>query len=369
MSDTNAPSPAPSPAPSSAGPATQAADRRLSVEAAIRELGARRAAQAAAPPPPPANDNQPAAAQPGGPPEASLPPAFDPLNPDAPPPAANDDQADDQAPDDQAGDDQAPAAGEVELQHEGQVVRVPVARAVELAQQGLDYTRKTQALAEQRRALEQQRAELNQAWPIVQHHLQQMTDAAKAKAQPLPPPAEFEKLQKDDPWAAMQLVMGHLHAQQVEATQRQAEAAWTQQQQRQLQDHLAQQEQLLAKHIPAWSDPAKRKAIQGELMNAGQVLGFGPDELATVYDHRMVRVLLLAARQMRAEQHRPQPGLAAPAPIPRPANDNGKWPVPAHNKGVALGAVRRAEERLTKEGSIDAAVAALQARRGLRRTR
>jgi len=107
--------------------------------------------------------------------------------------------------------------------------------------------------------------------------------------------------------------------------------------------------------------------MQAELVRAGLEYGFTAEELGTVYDWRMIPVLLDAAQARRARQQRPQPGVPAPN-APAAANDNKKvWPGAQRNMGVALGAVRRAEERLNKEGSIEAAVAALQARRGVRR--
>jgi hypothetical protein len=47
---------------------------------------------------------------------------------------------------------------DLELTHEGKKLRIPKEQAIELAQQGYDYTKKTQAIAEERRALEAEKA-------------------------------------------------------------------------------------------------------------------------------------------------------------------------------------------------------------------
>jgi hypothetical protein len=108
--------------------------------------------------------------------------------------------------------------------------------------------------------------------------------------------------------------------------------------------------------------------MQGELHRAGIELGFQPTELAQVYDHRMVRTLILAARQLRAEGAVPRAQAPAPvAPAPTATRPGSKWPTGGQrNVGVALGEVRRATEQLQKTGSVDDAVAALRARRQLR---
>src|SRR5437762_8999427 len=73
-------------------------------------------------------------------------------------------EADEAAPTDELAADEvaeeAPSSGELEISHNGQRIKIPQGEIKTLAEQGYDYTRKAMALAEDRKAIDAQKAAL-----------------------------------------------------------------------------------------------------------------------------------------------------------------------------------------------------------------
>lgn len=146
-----------------------------------------------------------------------------------------------------------------------------------------DYTQKTQAIAEQRRAFEQER----------QGEMEQLRNALAYYALPTakePRPEDFAG--KPD-----QFMQAYGQWQQQSA--RQAEAA-------QLLDAIVSDENrrtlereagLLQQAIPEWADETVRQADYAKMMQAASDrYGFSPEEIAGVTDHRLLILLRDAAK-------------------------------------------------------------------------
>ncbi len=133
--------------------------------------------------------------------------------------------------------------------------------------------------------------------------------------------------------------------------QRLAEIAQQEQMQR-FQAVKAKEAQALIEAIPSWKDPAKAKAEKAMLVELGQKMGFTPEELGNIFDHRVVLALRKAALydQMQAKRQ----GI-------KPVTNNG--PKPA--KPGAAGRVSqmsdsvRAKQRLAKTGRVEDAASAI----------
>ena len=184
------------------------------------------------------------------------------------------------------------------LKVNGEEIEKPLEEVIALAQQGFDYTKKTQEVAEQRKALEdyaqaiqaqeqsfQQQVQLNQALigevaqlTAIDQQLaayadvnwQQMSDTDFVEAQKLF--FSFNQLQTQRATVAQQL----------EAKQQQL----MQSHQLSLMNRIEQGKAILAKEIPNWS----RETSQ-ELILTGKDYGFSDDELGAIVDPRHVKVL------------------------------------------------------------------------------
>ncbi|NEX93994.1 hypothetical protein [Caulobacter sp. 17J65-9] len=188
---------------------------------------------------------------------------------------------------------------EAEIEHEGQVYRVPEALKGAFLRHA-DYTRKTQEVAEQRRLLETERrasearAEHERAHAADYGRLAAL-DAAVADYEDYDWDLWFrqnpEQAQVD--WARFQQAQGlraevgaQLHARQrLTALEAQRDHA----------TRLEQGHAELARDIEDWSP-----ALARELAVFGHSLGFSPDELNAVTDPRAVKVLHAAWRGAKA---------------------------------------------------------------------
>jgi hypothetical protein len=179
-----------------------------------------------------------------------------------------------------------------------------------LAQQGADYTKKTQQVAEQRKALEAEAKAIDEAKYLRDAYAQRL----QAMEELLNTPEQnedLEALKESDPVgyavrvAEKQQQREQLHAIQIErqriAEQQQAEYA------QQMQGYLAQQAEELAKVLPDYTDPIKGETLRTELRSfAKNSLGFSDDELSQVRDSRHVIALHKAMLYDKLQQSKPQ---------------------------------------------------------------
>lgn len=160
-----------------------------------------------------------------------------------------------------------------------------------------DYRRKTQALAEQRKAVEaeverarQEREQYAQRLEIVEQQLQETQGREP----------DWDKLYQEDPveWVR-QRELWRDKQQRLQAVKAERERLAQQQQQeqaQQLQAKLAQEQERLLEVIPEWKDSETARAEKQKIARVGQEYGYTNEELAQIYDHRAVAVLRDAAR-------------------------------------------------------------------------
>jgi hypothetical protein len=217
-----------------------------------------------------------------------------------------------------------------------------------------DYTRKTQQVAEARKAAEAElqavRAEREQYAQL----LGALSEQVKAAAEPQ---IDWDRLYREDPieYVRQREVMreNKEKAAAIQAEQQRLAEIAQQEQMQQFQAVKAKEAQALIEAIPSWKDPAKAKAEKAMLVEFGQKMGFTPQELGNIFDHRVVLALRKAALydQMQAKRQ----GI-------KPVTNNG--PKPA--KPGAAGRVSqmsdsvRAKQRLAKTGRVEDAASAIE---------
>lgn len=212
--------------------------------------------------------------------------------------------------------------GEFVLKHNGQELKLPREQALELAEKGFDYTQKTQALAQERRSL-QERAELidhmHAMLPQVAHARATLGNLAAAIQQM---DAHIAKTAQDDPVAAFQVKLQRDQAvEQYQMARQQHDSLYGQFQQAQavIKQRVVQAElpKLLEK-IPSWRDPAKLEAertlIRGHLVSEG----FSEQEIGALMDARMVAVARKAALYDQLVRSKGSKKMADLPPVNRP---------------------------------------------------
>lgn len=217
-----------------------------------------------------------------------------------------------------------------------------------------DYTRKTQQVAEARKAAE---AELQAVRAEREQYAQLLGALSEQVKAAVEPQIDWDRLYKEDPieYVRQREVMrdNKERAAAIQAEQQRLNQIAQQEQMQQLQLVKEQESKALLDAIPSWKDPAKAKAEKTMLVEFGQRMGFTPDELSNIYDHRVVLALRKAALydQMQAKRQ----GI-------KPVTNNG--PKPA--KPGAAGRVSqmsdsvRAKQRLAKTGRVEDAASAIE---------
>jgi len=178
-----------------------------------------------------------------------------------------------------------------------------------LAQQGADYTKKTQQVAEQRKALQAEQQAIEEAKYMrdaYAERLQAMEQLLNAQQ----PVEDLESLKESDPIgyavrvAEMSQNKEKLYAIQAER-QRIAEMQQAEQQQG-MQQYLSQQAAVLSESLPEYSDPVKGEALRSDLRKFAKNLGFSDQELSAVRDARHVMALYKAMQYDKLQQSKPQ---------------------------------------------------------------
>ena len=177
---------------------------------------------------------------------------------------------------------------------DGKPVELTKAQIAEAHKSGLrqaDYTQKTQALAEEKKAAATEAAKAREERNQYMQGLQkaqavlesQLEDQQKIDWQALitQDPVEYLKQQHLAQTRQAQLQQMYQQRQQLEqvAQAEQAEA---------LKAHVESEREKLFANIPEWKDEAKRKAGATELMNYLKTQGLSEQEIVSVTDHRAI---------------------------------------------------------------------------------
>jgi hypothetical protein len=178
----------------------------------------------------------------------------------------------------------------------GEEREVTLDELIKSYQLGTDYTKKSQAVAEDRKAVEAERQAVQEAKAMRDTYAQRL----EMIEQMLQPQQEenldylketdpigysvkvAEMIQRDKQLAAVQAERGRIHQQQ------------EQDRQAQMQHVVAEEMQKLSSFIPEFTDPAKGEAIRNDIRAFGKQIGFSDNELAAVYDSRAVLTLYKA---------------------------------------------------------------------------
>lgn len=216
-----------------------------------------------------------------------------------------------------------------------------------------DYTRKTQALAQEKAqataALQAEFVQLRQE----RAHAAQMLHAVQQQLQAEPEP-DWNKLKEEDP-------LGYLAERDRWRDKRERLQAYTQEQARlaaandyaeyqSLSQHVESEQAKLLQAIPEWNDAAKSKSERQAIREYARNNGYSDEELSQAYDHRAVIVLRKAMAYDALQAKKPTVVAAKvmkpTAPVQRTTSD-----------------VTRAKQRLAQTGSVDDAAALLMMKR------
>jgi hypothetical protein len=263
------------------------------------------------------------------------------------------DEPDEEVEEEEQSQDEVPAI--LKLKVNGEDVEKPLDEVVALAQQGLDYTQKTQQVAEQRKELEAYAQQIQLQEQAFQEQMQLnnvlIEDVAKITSldQQLNQYANvnWNQLSDNDFVEAQKLFFTYNQLQQERSqlvSQFEAKKQQVVQKQTQLMsEKIAKGKEILAKEIPNWS-PETNQA----LLSTGKDYGFSDAELNSIVDPRHVKVLHDAMQWRKLQQNSTvKKKVSSAKPVVKPGSKDTKAEASSNHRNL--------REQLRKTGKSDAA--------------
>ena len=193
----------------------------------------------------------------------------------------------------------------------GEEKEVTIDELIKNYQLGADYTKKTQEIAEQRKAIEEGMREVSESKQVrdlysqrlqaVEEFLQkQVTDAT---------PQDLAELKENDPVGYAVKIAEITEKKENLSAVQQERAKIAQQQQldqkRFLQQKVVEEAQKLSQILPEFSDPNKGEQLRNEIRAYGKSVGFTDAEMSNVIDHRHVLMLRKAQLYDQLQKNKP----------------------------------------------------------------
>lgn len=276
---------------------------------------------------------------------------------------SDDDDSESESEDDDEDDDdgeeepttEVDPATKVKVKVDGEEVEVTLEELRDGYSRTQDYTRKTQELAEHRRAVEQEKAQVleqQQQWSNLLTTFQQRLQASlsgrsEAEWQALKQQDEITYYEERDRERTIQDRVQAIQQEQQRVAQE------TQQHTLKQQAEWAKAEQArLLEVIEEWKDAEVQKR-EVALINAyGSQVGFKPQELQQIIDHRAIKVLRDAAKYQELVKAQQAPDRKK---VKRKVTTKPLTPGTPSNQKPSTVKRRKASQRLAKEQSVDAA--------------
>ena len=190
----------------------------------------------------------------------------------------------------------------------GEEREVTLDELIKSYQLGTDYTKKSQAVAEERKAVEAERQRVEEARYMRDQYAERLQIIEQMLNQQ-PETEHLDDLKENDPigYAVKVAEMSQREKQLAQVQMERQRIA--QQQQQEQQEHLGYviqaEARKLAEAIPEYADPQKGEIARRELREFGQRLGFSEQELSGVYDSRQVLTLWKAMQYDKLQSSKP----------------------------------------------------------------
>jgi len=169
-----------------------------------------------------------------------------------------------------------------------------------------DYTKKTQNLAEQRKAVESERTKIEEAAKLRDTYAQRLQVIEQMLTQPT---EDLTALKDNDPVGYAIKVAENMEREKqlaaVRAERESVQAKQVAENQERLKAHIAQEAERLRSAIPDFSDEVKGEVIRKEIRDYAKSVGWSDQELSQVYDHRAVLTLYRAMQFEKLQKSKP----------------------------------------------------------------
>ena len=190
----------------------------------------------------------------------------------------------------------------------GEEREVTLDELIKSYQLGTDYTKKSQAVAEERKAVEAERQAVQEAKAMRDQYAQRLEIIEQMLNQPQEA-EDLDYLKETDPigYAVKVAEMSQKEKQlaQVRAERERISQQQEYDRQQQMRQTIAAESEKLVSAIPEYADPEKGETIRKEIRTFGKQMGFSDEELANVFDSRAVLTLYKAMQYDKLMQNKP----------------------------------------------------------------
>jgi len=238
----------------------------------------------------------------------------------------------------------------VTIKIDGKTQQIPLKEAIAGYQRNADYSRKTKALAEERRMFEAEKEQV-----VVGRSLygQRLAELEAQLVQFVPQEPNWEELHREDP-INYPIIRDQWRDHKERLARTQAERAHLEQQmmveeQRRLGMMVDEGMKYLKDQNPEWRDDEKWSKAKQQLREYGKKVGYTEQELSNAYDPRSLLVLDKARKYDALMANRPQPQKQQG---PKPIKGGSSAASPQRSTDMS-----RMRQRLKSSGNVNDAAA------------
>ena len=191
----------------------------------------------------------------------------------------------------------------------GQEQEVTLDELVSGFQKGSDYTKKSQELAAQKQAVQQEAHAIQEAMQLREEYSHRLSQVQQLLQNQGDDGVDMAELKENDPiaWSIKTAEKTEQNKKLQLLAAEQDKLAYAQRQQ--VSQHqakvVAHEAELLVSEMKEFSDPKKAEQVKKDIRSYGKAIGFTDQELAQVYDHRHVMVLHKAAQWDKLQKANP----------------------------------------------------------------
>ena len=191
----------------------------------------------------------------------------------------------------------------------GEEKDVTLNELVEGYQKGSDYTKKSQELATQRKAVEAEAHAVNEAMQMREQYAQRLGQVQQLLAQDANDGTNLEELRENDPIQyaikVAEKTENNKKLQLLQQEQNRLAGAQKNQVAQHQAKMIAHESEMLTEKVKEFSDPKKAEQIKNDIRSFGKSVGFSDQELSQVYDHRHVMILQKAMEYDKLQKANP----------------------------------------------------------------
>lgn len=206
------------------------------------------------------------------------------------------------------GEDESEEPQRYRVKAAGEDREVTLDELIKSYQLGTDYTKKSQAVAEERKAVESERQAVQEAKAMRDQYAQRLELIEQMINQPQQA-EDLDYLKETDP-IGYAVKVAELSQREKQLAQVRAERDRISQQQeydkqQQMRQMVAAESEKLVAAIPEFADPSKGESIRKDIRTYGKQMGFSDEELANVFDSRAVLTLFKAMQYDKLQSSKP----------------------------------------------------------------